>query len=413
MSLMLSLAMALFTDGFLYGLVIPLLPQISQNTFETWMFGVISACYACGVILAIPFFSSFSDRVGRRKPFLYGSLAQIFSILLFALPGSFPIVALARFAQGLASATTWTIGLALVAENFQMNRAKMIGYVMLANTLGQILGPGIGASLCESYGHSIAFAVIAFLSILDCILRFYKVEDGVQRAKKKGELKALLLDSSVLMSCMIIVLGAWCWSILESLLPSHLENVTNISSSTVGMLFTVSSFVYAFACPFVGACTDRYGASVLMNSGLIAMAFLLPSMAMPTDPLTVGMLLSFISLAYGFTMDPALSELGAAVERLGNGAYALVYGVYNIAYSIGMISSDLSSGILTSAYSFQTALIVTASVMLSCLALRKFSRIRKWNFLESPESLRIKASGELRAFPSTDHIRKAEASMEA
>ena len=66
-------------------------------------------------------------------------------------------------------------------------------------------------------------------------------------------------------------------------------------------------------------------------------------------------------------MDPALSALGSAVERHGGGAYALIYGIYNIAYSVGMVSSDVTSGILASLFSFKIALWATAIIMLCSL----------------------------------------------
>ncbi len=375
MAPILVVAVALFVDGFLYGLIIPLIPHLSTLPLEEWMSGLISASYAIGVILAIPFFSFFSDRKSRRRPILIGACFQLLSVCVFAFSSHFYHLVFARLMQGVAAAGTWTVVLALVAESFTVNRAQMMGYAMLASSIGLIVGPIAGGALYDWQGTTLALCLTACVSLLDFTLRNFLVSESTQGAISRTELTKLLTDPSILMSSLVIILTAWCWSILEALLPTHLESAVHFSSSKVGSVFTVTSIVYAFFCPLVGFMTDRYGSFLMMTTGIVTMVLVIPWMAIPTNAWTVGFLIFLIRIGYGFAMDPALSALAATAERHNNGAYALVYGVYNIAYSFGMVTSNLASGIVASIFSFQVALLETA-VMLVC-GLLLFKKLRK------------------------------------
>jgi hypothetical protein len=75
-------------------------------------------------------------------------------------------------------------------------------------------------------------------------------------------------------------------------------------------------------------------------------------------------------------MNPALSELADAVDRRGISAYGAVYALYNIGYSVGRIGSNLVGGALSINVSFLDALVVTSLVLLGCVPLIYFIRLR-------------------------------------
>lgn len=143
---------ALFTDGFLYGLIIPLTPRSPARITEDWMLGLTAGSYAVGVILATLIFGLISNRLGRRRLMLGGAFMQLLTILIFANTDRFAAVLLARGVQGVAAAATWMMGLALVAQSFTRNRAQMMGFAILGNTLGLVLGPVVGGFLYDQYG---------------------------------------------------------------------------------------------------------------------------------------------------------------------------------------------------------------------------------------------------------------------
>ena len=67
---------ALFTDSFLYGMLVPLTPELNATQDEAEL-AVMYGGYALGLILATPAFGVLSDRLGRRRPMIWGVLGQI------------------------------------------------------------------------------------------------------------------------------------------------------------------------------------------------------------------------------------------------------------------------------------------------------------------------------------------------
>ena len=378
-----AVATALFTDGFLYGLMIPLSPHLLIYLNESWMLGVMYGGYALGVMLGTPFFGILSDQIGRRKPMLWGVGIQILAVVLFATAKNFPGIFLARVAQGLSAAATWTAGLALIAEKFQKNRAQIMGVGMMANTCGLALGPLVGGVLFERLGFFLSFALMEALLLVDGFLRWSMIRDTQRNFMGKSvfcveaspvivpkscristsTLMVLLQDPVVLSSAAIVVLGAWCWSVLEALIPGYLENQLHIPSLKVGAIFTVGSLIYGLSCPWVGLISDRIGSRKTMTGGLVIMAAILPFLAHARTLFDSVFLVALMSIAYGFTLNPILSELGESVDRSGAKAYATVYVIYNLAYALGMLLSNFSASALSALFSLSTALFFVGGVV--------------------------------------------------
>ena len=148
---MIVVTLALFTDGLLYGLIISLLPYSPAKLSEDWMYEILSASYALGVIITTPISGFFSDRLGRRYSMILGVVIQAMAILIFANTTHFSCLLIAKLAQGIAASTTWTSGLALITDHFTEKRAQMLGYALLGNTIGLVIGPLLGGFLFEKF----------------------------------------------------------------------------------------------------------------------------------------------------------------------------------------------------------------------------------------------------------------------
>lgn len=127
-----------FTDMFLYGLIVPVLPFMLQERIhvpDSQIQSTISyllAIYAAASCLASPIAGVLADRLSssRQFPFLLGLVLLLLSTILLAVGNSIPILALARFLQGASGGTVWTIGLALLIETVgQQNLGVTIGTV--------------------------------------------------------------------------------------------------------------------------------------------------------------------------------------------------------------------------------------------------------------------------------------------
>lgn len=132
-----TVAVGLFTDLFLYGLVVPVLPfllqervGIPESQTQPHVSGMLAA-YAGASVLFSPFAGVIADKTSARQiPFLSGLFALLLATLGLYLGQSEPVLVLARLLQGVSAAIVWTIGLALCLDTVgPENLGKTIGSV--------------------------------------------------------------------------------------------------------------------------------------------------------------------------------------------------------------------------------------------------------------------------------------------
>lgn len=134
-----TVGIGLFTDLFLYGLVVPILPFILQDRIhlqpdqiQSHVSGLLAA-YAGASVLFSPPAGIIADRLPTRQlPFLVGLTALLLATLLLFLGQSIAVLTVARVLQGISAAVVWTIGLALVLDTVGPgDLGKTIGSVCL------------------------------------------------------------------------------------------------------------------------------------------------------------------------------------------------------------------------------------------------------------------------------------------
>lgn len=134
-----TVGIGLFTDLFLYGLVVPILPFILQervhlpdDRIQSHVSGLLAA-YAGASVLSSPPAGVLADRLPTRQlPFLVGLTALLLATLLLFLGQNVAVLTVARILQGISGAVVWTIGFALLLDTVGPgNLGKTIGSVGL------------------------------------------------------------------------------------------------------------------------------------------------------------------------------------------------------------------------------------------------------------------------------------------
>ena len=128
---------SLFTDLFLYGLIVPLLPfilrdrlQIRPDRIQIHVSGLLAAYAAASLIFSLVV-GIFADLGSSRKlSFLTGLIALLIATTMLFLGQSVAIIALARVLQGASAAVVWTVGLALLLDT--------VGSDDLGKTIGSV-----------------------------------------------------------------------------------------------------------------------------------------------------------------------------------------------------------------------------------------------------------------------------------
>lgn len=132
-----TVGIGLFTDLFLYGLVVPVLPfllhdriGLPTSQIQSHVSGLLAA-YAGAAVLFSPVAGLVADKTStRRAPFLVGLVALLLATGMLFVGRTVAVLALARVLQGMSAAFVWTIGLALCMDTVGAeNLGKTIGSV--------------------------------------------------------------------------------------------------------------------------------------------------------------------------------------------------------------------------------------------------------------------------------------------
>lgn len=182
----LTVCLAIFTDIFLYGLIVPVIPfslsvqaGVAEDEVQHWT-AILLAVYNAALCVGSPVAGLFADHTSsRRSPLLIGLLALAGATLLLCLGKAVWLLVLGRLLQGLSAAVVWSVGLALLVDTVGKDVGQAMGYVNIAMAVGLLISPVIGGAVYASAGYYavyyIAFAIIS----CDIALRLVLIEKKV------------------------------------------------------------------------------------------------------------------------------------------------------------------------------------------------------------------------------------------
>ena len=133
------------------------------------LLGVLSLV---GILISTVISGPLSDKVGRRKPFVFASAAIV--SVAFSLPWFWQDLnawMIMTFVAGLGFGMFQAVDTALISEVLPSAKsfAKDLGVVNIAATLPQTLAPGVAGAIVLTFGYSFLFPVAIVLGILGAL----------------------------------------------------------------------------------------------------------------------------------------------------------------------------------------------------------------------------------------------------
>ncbi|TGZ77703.1 MFS general substrate transporter [Ascodesmis nigricans] len=180
----LTVAVAVFTDIFLYGLIVPVFPfslpdraGVRENEVQRWI-SVLLAVYGAGLLAASPVCGYISDHTsGRMLPFMLGLVALICSTVMLCVGNTIALLVVGRLIQGMSGAVVWIAGLALLVDTVGRGRVgEAMGIVSVALSLAMFLAPLLGGLVYHGGGYFAVFGMAFGLLGLDVLLRVVVIE---------------------------------------------------------------------------------------------------------------------------------------------------------------------------------------------------------------------------------------------
>lgn len=262
-------------------------------------------------------------RAGRRLGLLLGLVVGVLGgavVFVSILAASIPLLLLGSAFTGFANAAG-NLGRYIAADMATPERrASALGLVVWGTTIGAVIGPNLTApagdvalavglpELAGPYLLTVGFIGLAWIvSVVLLRPEPYALADpsALPRADDATDqvpaLRTIVIRPSVAISLVTLVAAQTVMVLIMTMTPIHLTDHGH-GLETVGLVLSAHTFGMFGLSPITGRLTDRFGAPLVIGSGLVglAAAALLAALA-PADG---GFLLTFalFLLGYGWNL---------------------------------------------------------------------------------------------------------------
>ncbi|KAM0227180.1 hypothetical protein ACHAP5_012230 [Fusarium lateritium] len=325
--ILMTVAFFLFTDLFLYALVVPILPFLLHDRLgilpedaQPYTSGLLAAYSGASVLFSIPS-GWIADRFSSRKPtFFAGWGFLVAGTALFVNGQSFVVLLFARILQGMAAAVVWTVGLAIVQDSVGSGKlGQAIGAIFSVVTTGELIAPALGGVLYDAAGMKAVFWLSATTLGIELILLLlvvesktsmvaqvggthgleevvpqadeetpllplsarpddkYKIKEGVGSIIRGLPILYCFRQSRLLVALALTVVQGCILGVFDATIPAEAAALFQFTSFEVGLLFTALILPYIGLGPVAGMAVDKYGTKLVATYGY---ALLTPSLVM-------------------------------------------------------------------------------------------------------------------------------------
>ena len=295
-----------------FNMLIPELPAYLTSLGGAEFKGLIISLFTLTAMISRPFSGKLADKLGRVPVMMTGTIVCIVCSVIYPVLTTVSGFLLLRLVHGFSTGFTPTGQAAYVADIVPMNRrGEAMGYLGTASTLGMASGPAIGGLIANHYSLEIMFYCSSAFALLSVIICF-----GVRETLKEkqpfylGMLKVRrsdIFEPLVLVPCMVMVLIAFCYGTLYTLIPDF---AAFVGLKNKGLLFAYFTGSSLFIRLIGGSLSDRFGrvGVVRVSTFLIMIAMVIIGTAHNQLQLIIGIMI------YGFghgTTSPALMAWAA------------------------------------------------------------------------------------------------------
>ena len=260
---------------------LPALPGISRqlHASASAVQLTLTACLigiAAGQLLLGPI----SDRYGRRPPLLAGLAAFVLSSLACAVAPNIYFLTGFRLVQGLGGAAGIVIARSIVRDlHSGVALARFFATLMLATGVGPVLAPQVGSWILSVTSWRGVFVVLAGFGTILLFSAWWRVPETLQPESRltgspwsTAATMVTVLKDRVFLGY-VLALGLGMSGTFAYIAGSSfvLQNVYGLTPLGYGLVFALNAFGLIIGAQVSGRLAGRFGASRLLNAGLLTM----------------------------------------------------------------------------------------------------------------------------------------------
>jgi MFS transporter, DHA1 family, multidrug resistance protein len=173
-------------------LYMPALPTIGRE-FQTERIGQTMSIYFLGMALGQLFVGPLSDKLGRKRPLLFGCAIYALASLGCALSWSLGSLLAFRFVQALGGCAGMVLTVSMVRDFFAVrDSARVLSYLVLVMGLAPILAPLVGGQLLLYLGWRVIFLVLVGFGVLCFVMVALGLPESLPKERRNSSALANL-----------------------------------------------------------------------------------------------------------------------------------------------------------------------------------------------------------------------------
>lgn len=345
-----------FVDMLGLAMVIPLLPFYATKLgASATIVGVLIAAFSIAQLASAPLWGRFSDRYGRRPALLVGLLISAVAYVIFAYASTLWLLLLSRVVQGLGGGTIGVVQAYVADASDPKDRAKSLGWLSAATSLGAVVGPAIGSALIHWGRHAPGIASAIFCVLVSVFASVY-LRESREEASQTGEHGVVPQTSAGAVWSVItrpkepaqrliwiyaIAIGAFYGTVPT--LPLILATRLPITETNVGyFVMYLGGMGVIVRAGILGRMIEWLGEARLTRLGLVLLALGLAAVAGVHSYLTLLVALTLMPLGTAFVFPCVTAMLSRVVPTRHRGLYM---GVQHTFGGVSRVIFPLAAGV--------------------------------------------------------------------
>ncbi len=334
LSSMLPLFFVLLIDGMGLGLLFPILntilidPQAGFLSIDTSM-GVRDFCYGVtiGIFMICWFFGAailgdLSDSIGRKKSLMICLVGAFLGYLLSAVAivfHNFWLLIISRIIAGFTAGSQPIAQAAIVDVSSDEHKARNMGLILLAISLGFVLGPICGGLLSNHqlvywFNFETPMYFAAGLALMNAFLLHWTFNETMCKVQNKVNIRwhhavhifiSAFKHPAIKKYSVVLLIMIFGWSNYFSFISLYMMQIYHYSAMQNSLFLAVMGLGFSIGCGYlVDICTKRYPFDGIVVVGLSITAALVLLTLLSTQEWVawVATLLIGISLSVAYSV---------------------------------------------------------------------------------------------------------------
>ncbi|HJQ12807.1 MAG TPA: MFS transporter [Gemmatimonadaceae bacterium] len=369
-----------FVDMLGLAMIIPLLPfYATKMGASATIVGVLIAAFSIAQLASAPLWGRFSDTYGRRPALLAGLLISAVAYVIFAYASTLWLLLLSRIVQGFGGGTIGVVQAYVADASDPNDRAKSLGWLSAATSLGAVVGPAIGSVLIHWGRHAPGIASAVFCVLISIFAGIYLRESNEDLLTTGERQVPHQTSGSAVWSVIarpkepaqrliwIYTVGIGAFYGTAPTLPLILADRLPITEANVGFfVMYLGGMGVVVRAGILGRMIEWLGEARLTRLGLVLLASGLALVAAVHSYLTLAIALTLMPLGTAFVFPCVTAMLSRVVPKKHRGLYM---GVQHTFGGVSRVVFPLAAGIAMDHLGLGFPFIVAGMLVLSTLLL--------------------------------------------